>query len=297
MPELGTNQAFKVVAEATYGETVSNPTWVTVGIVNDGNIEGSSKTNNIMGIGSDAPQAKYQGRVENQAQVKLVSPSATIMNQAITRTLGVLGSYNIGVGQNDEAWHGVGMKWNSLAIDIPEEGPIEVTMEAMFKSILEAAVDVGEHTVTGVHLFEKDGLVVSVGTTTYTDGVPTGGTSYVEDDEYVNGSINFTNNLERVYAGSRTPKRCLSDLMEKNPDITSVINTYTPPAFNLEEDCPDDDIALKYVFTDLCDTGGTPTTLTIQLLGGSYNRKNQPVKPNSYVDYTYGLDFTHIIIS
>ena len=102
---LGSNQVMRVVAESAYGTAVEGtPTWIPLGLTTDGDIGSKTFVTKIYGIGQATPQAKHAGKVDNDVKCTLVSPSASILNYAVTRTAGVLGSFNVAAGDAAGAW-------------------------------------------------------------------------------------------------------------------------------------------------------------------------------------------------
>jgi hypothetical protein len=283
--DLGSNQIAKIsAAEASYGETVGTPGWAALGIVSGGEIGGKTSYQNIFGIGSATAQAGYGGKVENDLKIDLVAPTAAQMNKAITRTDGVLGSYNILVGDKDAAWRGVGLKWDVLTIEVDSENPLKASLGGIFKSILAAAVSGQTHAPGTLPLWVPEGLVLEVNDT--------------PDTELLSCSINYKNNLKRKNAanGSNVPRRTLSALSEGQIEIDVTIQTMTAPSFDLEADCPLRTHTLDLTFTDLCG-GGTPGTLVISLTGGMYIEKRQPLVPDGEVDYSIGMTFQAMTIT
>lgn len=283
--QLGDNQVFKLSgAESSYGETIVNPTWGVVGIAESGDIGSTTSEKKIYGIGSQAFQARYAGKVENEVRVEIACPSAAILNPALVRTAGVLASYNCAVGAGTGAWRGVGLKWNTLALELDSENYLKATLEGIFKSLLATTVATEGHDPGDVVIWQPDGLVLSVA------GAP--------DTELQSFKINVNNNLQRKYVANSTnvPKRTLKYLREGAQDIEVSLQTLSEPSFDLEADCPGHAVTLSAVFTDLCG-GATPDTLTIALTGGAYKGKKQPLKPNSEVDYSIDMTFDTITIS
>jgi len=288
MPTNGQNQIFKLheAAESTYGETIGSPTWAVIGIVEDGEIGQKSDIKKVFGIGSQVAQAKYPGKVDNSVRVVLPAPTAAQLNRAITRTDGALDSYNFAAGVETAAWHGVGLKWNTLTLDLPEEDPLKATLDGIFKSILAATVSSAGHSPATVPIWRRDGLVLKINT--------------VEDTDLVSCNISIKNGLtaKGVDNATTNQRRTLKYLTEGPLEIDCTIQTYAAPSFNLEADtqgCVSGDITLEATYTDVCG-GGTPGTLVITLTGGAYIEKRQPLKPNDYVDYSIGLSFTDITI-
>lgn len=293
MPQSGDEQVWMVSeAEATYGEEITSPTFAAVGFVGGGEAAASTEDKSKEGIGRSL--ILWPGRVENSARVEVTAPSADVINYAVRDlATGVLPSYNIAVGQHDAAWRGVGAMADGFDLTISaEEEPLGMTMDWLYQSLLTALEDAGDADPEDPTLWLPSGLVVSIGTTTWTDGVPSGG-SYVPDTDFISGSISLKNNIERKYSGG---SRVCSNLKPKRQVIESTIMSYALPTFNLEAACPSRQVAVKYVFTDVCG-GATPDTLTVELLGGIYRGKTLPVKPWDDIDYQIRLGFTAIIVS
>lgn len=287
MPNSGKNQVVKVCAEATYGETVATPTWVLVGVVEDGEIGGKFDLNKYFGIGSAAPQIRTPGKVDNTARVSIISPTAAILNQAITRTDGFLTSYNVAMGvslDSVDAWRGVGLKWNNLSLEVNDTDPLKASLDGILKSQVDS-VGTDGYSPTVAHIWERSGAVLTIGGSAF---------------DFVNCKIDVKNNLNAKGVDNSTTdhKRVLAELEEGGLEIDATIQTYTEPTFNLEADCvTDDNITMVLTFTDLCDDSGTPVPLVITCTGGIYVEKRQPIKPNEYVEYSIGINFSGITIT
>jgi hypothetical protein len=274
-------------AEATYGETIAVPSYAVVGIVTGGDIGSKTSFTKIRGIGSVAPQGKYPGKVENSLKLDITAPGATVLNKGIVRTDGVLASYNFVAGVGTTAWRGVGLKANSVDLDIDDENPLKASFDCIFRSLLPATVDASGHDPSDPPIWRRDGLVLTIGG--------------VEDTDLVSCKISVKNNLTGKGINNTTTnqKRIIGVLEEGDQEIDVTIQTYSAPTFNLEADgygCGTGDVTLVATFTDLCG-GATPDTLVITLTGGVYLEKRQPLKPNEYVDYSIGMSFDTITIA
>jgi hypothetical protein len=283
----GNTQLLKLSGgESTYGETIAVPTWTPLGLI----VAGGEDTNEvelekIYGIGSEIAQAMIPGEVSNSLRAELVAPTAAAMNMAVTRTSGVLGSYNFLSGAGGAAERGVGLKWNSLNVDIPEKGGLKATLDGIYKSLLAAAVDEDYEAPTATPVWRRDGCVLTVAGSA--------------DTEFVSASISVNNNLSKHGQDNSVSDqvRTFKALMEGGLDIQATIQTLTKPTFNLQAStlgCTP--ITLTAVFTDLCG-GGTPGTLTFTLEGGVYKRKARPLVPGAAVNYSVVIEFTEITIA
>jgi hypothetical protein len=285
--DSGNLQVLKLcAAESTYGETVSNPTWAPIGLIITGGENASEvEIEKHYGIGSEIAQAMIPGEVSNSLRAELVAPTAAAMNMAVTRTSGVLGSYNFIAGQGGTAKRGVGLKFNSLSVDIPEKGGLKATLDGIYKSLLTATVDSDWAAPSTTPVWRRDGCVLTVAGSA--------------DTEFISAQFTVGNNLSKHGQDNSTAnqKRVLKALLEGGLDISATIQTMTAPTFNLEADvlgCTP--ITLTAVFTDLCG-GGTPGTLTFTLEGGVYKRKAEPLVPGGVVNYSVVIEFTEITIA
>lgn len=273
-------------AESTYGETIANPTWTPVGlIVAGGEYSAEVEMEKVYGIGSEIAQAMIPGEVSNALRAELVAPTAAGLNMAVTRTAGVLGSYNFVAGVGATADRGVGLKWNQLTIDIPEKGGLKATLDGIFKNWLVATVNSPFEAPDETPVWRRDGAVLSVA------GTP--------DTEFITAQITLNNNLTKHGQDNSVSnqKRVLKHLMEGGKDIQATIQTATKPTFNLEADtlgCTG--ITMVATFTDLCG-GGTPGTLVVTCTGGVYKRKAAPLVPGGAVNYSVVIEFEDISIS
>ena len=291
MPGLGSNQILKLsgTAEATYGATIGEPAFAVIGLVEDGDVGGKTNINKIFGIGAQGYQAAFAGIVENSLRATLVSPTAAEMNKAITRTAaGALRSYNFVAGQGGEAWKGVGLKWDSMDLEIDSDNPLKCSLSGMFKSIIDDDDAASGHDPTPITLWRPQGLVLTIGG--------------IEDADVVSCRISVKNNLSTqgvANAALAGNKRVIKYLKEGSLEVDATIQTYTAPPFELEDDdlgCEASNASLVLTFTDLCG-GGTPDTLTITCSNGTMIETRQPLKANEYTDYTLGYTFEGISIA
>ena len=290
--DSGANQILKYHAtpEDPYGETIVTTDWTTLGLIESGDISGKTSINKIYGIGSAAAQARFAGVVNNTLNCVLVSPTDDVMNLAITRTLGILDSFNFVAGQGGAAWKGVGLKFDTLDLDIDSENPLKVTMGGIFKSVVDIVDPETAEAATPI-LWQPQGLVLSL---------DPGG----EDALVSSCKISVKNNLSSqavAHYDEAGLNRTIGLLKEGNFEIDATIQTFTAPAaWDLEDDdlaCAGNEIDLVLTFIDLC--GGaytTPGSLVITCSGGIIIEKSQPLKPNEYTDYSVGMTFTDITI-
>ena len=287
MPTNGQNQVFKLheTAESTYGETIGTPTWAVFGIVEEGEVGSATELKRIYGIGSGSAQGQYPGLVNNTVRVVAAAPTAAQINKAITRTAGSLGSFNFIAGLGTAAWRGTGLKWNTVTFDLPEEDPLKVTFDGIFKHLLASTVSSTGHSPSSPVIWRRDGLVLKI--------------DDVEDTDLVSATINLRNNLQPKGVDNSTADqaRVLKYLAEGPLEIDATIQTYAAPSFNLQADTHGcSGITLVATYTDVCG-GGTPSTLVITLTGGVYVEKRQPLRPNDYIDYSIGMAFTGITVA
>lgn len=273
-------------AETNYGEIITSPAYAVAGIVTGGDVGAKTSINKIRGIGSTAPQGKYPAKVDNTLKFDVTAPSAEILNKGIARNDGVLDSFNFVAGVGGDAWKGVGLKVNSVDLDIDDENPLKASFDCIFKSLLANTDDEEDHDPNNPPIWRRDGLVLTIG------GNP--------DLDLVSCKISVKNNLtgKGVDNSVTDQKRVIRVLEEGDQEIDVTITTYAAPTFNLEKDgfgCGAGDLTLVATFTDLCG-GPTPSTLTITCTGGVYLEKRQPLKPNEYIDYSIGMSFDTITI-
>jgi len=286
VPESGVLQIVKLsgAAETVYGETITVPGWSAVGIVTGSEIGVRFEDNKIFGIGSKGPQARFAGKPESTLRLELPAPTSAILNLAIPDVDGLLPiGYNFLVGQGLTPWRGVGLKFNTLDLEINETTPLRATMEGIFKAIVASDASAGHDPGTPV-VWAMEGLTFNIG-----GGDPEKG--------LVSARISVRNNLtgKATADSDNVPLRSISFLQEGNLEIEGTFETYDVPTFSLFDNCPASDVEVQLVLVDICGVG-TPAHLYITLTGGMYNDKRQPIRPNEFIAYTVGMTFSGIRI-
>jgi len=147
----------KTCAESSYGTVPVSPDYKELGIVTGGNVGIRTNVVDIYGIGAATPQSSMMGKVEGSLRAEVTNPSATTLNQAITRTSNVLTSYSFVVGNKDAAWGGSGLKWNTLELESDSDNPLKATMEGIYQWIYDAAASEDAHDPENIKIWQPEG--------------------------------------------------------------------------------------------------------------------------------------------
>jgi len=299
MPGTGTNQILKIAngAEVNYGDDDGEAFLCSpIGIVEDGEVAGRTGLTKIFGIGSDGYQAIFAGAVENSLRAVVPCPSQIQMNKAITRTNGILGSFNflVGLATGANAWHGCGLKWDSLDLEVDSTNPLKATLAGIFKSILTVDNTTVGHDPGTVKVWHPQALELKIG------DAPTLDVDIMSCRIGVRNNLTAQNVANAPIAGA---KRVLKYLKEGNLEIDATIETLTVPEIHPTELQADGfgcglPVELQLKFTNLCPAMPTvPEVLTILCEGGVFTELTQPLRPGEYVNWTVGATFQTITIS
>jgi len=280
--------------ETEFGKVIPSVNWQVFGIVSSAEANRSTDTNKIYGLGQKAAQAEYAGAVENTLRVDCVAPSKAILRTALPNVNQEINSYNFAIGKSGDSGKGVGLKWNQMTINVPEEEPLSVSFDGIFKSWLVPAgsatgFDIEKQLIANPILWKRTGLTLRIGG--------------VIDNDLMSLEITVNNNITRkgVDNSISNQQRTAKVLEDGNFEVDARVMTYTRPiGINLEESgygCSTGNITMEATFVNECSTASSPETLVITLGNGIYKSVNESYNANEIVQYEIGIQFRTMTIT
>jgi len=267
-----------------------------LGLVTTATLNEDNSENSYFGIGSDTRLAYKAGLVELSGSLDTIVSGSVIPMLAVTRTVGLLGSYTLEIGNAGAPWRFIGSKFNNLRLSCGPglDAVLTSTMDFMALNATAGAYDPTPNaTALDDSIWAPYECVIQVGST---------GAEYAFDTEAISFNTSLANNITGLPRASSSvlygmPVRGYRSLSEGNAVITGEIVTYEDPGVTtVLADCPGTDIDVSFTFTNVC-TSGTPSNLVISLVDCGFGAVSQRINAGDPVEFTVGLTAESILIS